>query len=148
MMSKYRFNIIEYLYYRSTLLYNKIERRSGSEDNKLTGSWVVSTCISINFITLALPLTYLWLGASMTNTKSADYNFVIIIALAIYFVINVLALIHLTKNHHQRIFEKYRNETPQQKAVRIRLLIIYIFLTFALLIVVAVFGKDIIDSIS
>jgi uncharacterized membrane protein len=146
-MTKYRFNIIEYLYYRSTLLYNKIERRSGSEDNKLTGAWVVSTCISINFITLALPLTYLWLGAQMTNTKSADYNFVVIIALAIYFVINVLTLIHLAKNHHQRIFEKYRNETPRQKAGRIRLLIIYIFLTFALLLVVAVFGKDIIDSI-
>lgn len=145
MMSKYRFNIIEYLYYRSTLLYNKIESRSGSEDNKLTGAWVVSTCISINFITLALPLTYLWLGERMTNIKSADYNFVVIIALVIYLVINVLTLILLAKNHHQKIFEKYRNETPRQKAGRMRLLIAYIFLTFTLLLVVAVFGKDMID---
>lgn len=146
MMSKYRFNIIEYLYYRSTLLYNKIERHSGSEDNKLTGAWVVSTCISINFITLALPLTYLWLGEQMTNTKSTDYNFVVIIALAIYFVINVLTLILLAKNHHQKIFEKYKNETPRQKAGRMKQLIIYISLTFTLLVVVAVFGKDLIDS--
>jgi len=147
-MKRKGFNLLEYLYYRTTLLYSRIESRSGFADNKLTGAWVVSTFVFINFISVTLPLTYMWLGERMLTSDSNDHDFIVIgIIIASYIIINLSTLFFLTRKQHSKIFENYRNETSNQKESRTRLLLIYVALTFTVLLFVAIYGKYFIDSV-
>lgn len=140
-MSENRFNVLEYLFYRTTLLYSKIESRAGIEGNMMTGAWVVSVCLSLNFLSGSLIILYL--GGDSVREFSLNYPKVIpIFIVGIGVIILVLSLYMFVYRHHKRIFAKYEDETKLQQKTRTRFAILYIVMSFVVLITIGVIGRE------
>jgi archaellum biogenesis protein FlaJ (TadC family) len=125
------FNLWEYMYYRVTTLYSKIEKSAGFESNMDTGACAVSTCVSLNFMTILFFILAVVLRE----------NFIVLVDNILFqlfiggliILILLLALYILEKKRHKIIFRQYSKETEKQKKIRGWVVITYIVLTFIFL---------------
>jgi len=142
-MSKNSFNVLEYLYYRTTILYRNIESKAGFEANKDRGAWVVSVCLILNFLSVFLLILYS--GGGAVREFSLHFPKVIpIFIVTISVIILGLSFYMLVYKHHERIFAKYKNETTLQQKTRTRLAVLYIVMSFVVLIMIGVIGRELI----
>jgi len=124
--NKKGFNLWDYLYYRTTLLYSKIEKKAGFEYNKDTGAYLVTVMLFFNFYGLLLIIIGLVIPNVFVSFSKHEYFTYIIILLMITYSIIVSQIM---KKRHDIIFEKYEKETEKEKKVRGMILIFYIILS-------------------
>lgn len=145
-MSKNCFNVLEYLYYRTTILYRNIEGKAGFEANKDRGAWAVSVCLILNFLSAFLLILYS--GGDSVREFSFNYPKVIpIFIIGIGVIILGISWYILAYRHHKRIFAKYENETKLQQKTRTRFAILYIVMSFVVLITIGVLGRELIVKV-
>ena len=120
------FNIFDYLYYRTTLLYSKIERKAGFEHNKDTGAYAVTVATMFNFFGLLLTILTLVIPDVYTVFTKSKYDKIVII----FFLFGYSILIsRIMKSRHENIFKKYESETEKQKKTRGTWLLVYIVIS-------------------
>ena len=120
------FNLWDYLYYRTTLLYSKIEKKAGFEYNKDTGAYLVTVMLFFNFYGLLLIIIGFFIPDVFVSFSKHEYfTYAIILAMIIYSIL----VSQIMKRRHGTIFKKYEKETEKQKKTRGRLLIFYIILS-------------------
>lgn len=123
MESNNRFNIWDYLYYRVTLLYSKIEKEAGFEYNKSTGIYAVTVAIMFNFSGLILIILTLLSPNSFKKFAESSYFSIVIVLVTILCIIMIYMIM---QKRHKMIFEKYQKETAKQRDVRGNWLYFYI----------------------
>ena len=121
--NKESFNIWDYLYYRVTLLYSKIEKEAGFEYNKSTGIYAVTVAIMFNFSSLLLAIIDILTPQKYFSFLKSDYYYIAIILVTILYIIIVYIIM---QKRHKMIFEKYEKETAKQRDVRGNWLYFYI----------------------
>jgi len=139
-MNNNSFNALDYLYYRTTILYQKIEGNSGFEANKDRGVWAVSICIILNIMTVLLFFGTIFLKEDIK--KLGDYTVFKYFLFAIPVIIFILSHYYFARKNHEVIFNNYKNETAKQKENRGIIVIAYIIFSFALALCFAAIGSD------
>ena len=133
------FNLWEYTYYRVTILYSKAEKSAGFKANMDTGASVVSTCISLNFMTILLFILAVVLRENFTVfTENIWFQFFIG---GQFILILLLALYILEKKRHKIIFRRYSKETEMQKKIRGWMAITYIVLSIIIFVISIPIGR-------
>ncbi|NQX97709.1 MAG: hypothetical protein HRT73_07490 [Flavobacteriales bacterium] len=135
------FNLLEYLYYRATILYGKIEKKSGEGDNKNTGAVLVAVCVYLNLLAILLFSLVIVLGD--TFTQLSKYSLFKFSLGGLYVIILLFSLFILAKKSHERIFKKYEEETLSQREKRGFFVMAYVFFSFVILAVSVFISKNI-----
>jgi len=120
------FNIWDYLYYRTTILYSKIDKNAGFEDNKDTGAHIVTVCTMFNFFGIILAIISLIFPKLMDKFRESTYDYVIIIIILLGYAVLITRIM---RKRHDMIFQRYRKETAQQRKNRGFWLIIYVIIS-------------------
>jgi hypothetical protein len=124
--NKIGFYLWDYLYYRTTLLYEKVKKKAGFFANKDTGAYVVTVVTMFNFFGLLLAIISLLMPKLYLDfTKSGYDSIVIVVILLVYSVIISMIM----KKRHKVIFDRYIDETEKQKETRGAWLILYIMVS-------------------
>ncbi len=130
-------NLLDYLYYRATLFYSKSETHYGFDDNKRRGSYTVGIFVSLNIESILMLILIFFFKK---NTFLIDYmGFVII---GVFLLIIFYSIYILERKRHNLIFNNYKNELPQQKRNRGKILFVYILFTIILLFTVVILGRE------
>jgi archaellum biogenesis protein FlaJ (TadC family) len=137
MEEKQQFNIWEYLYYRTTVFYQKTESKYGFEDNKRRGAYVVGLLVSLNIQSLILIIMTFTFNKTDTLIQSGGYFFI-----GTFLLITLYSLYLFGEKKHDNIFKKFENETQKDKEKRTSILIIYIVLTVILLLATVYIGRE------
>lgn len=130
--NKVGFNLWDYLYYRTTLLYSKIEKKAGFEYNKDTGAYAVTVVTMFNFWGLFLTLIELLMPQAYSLFTKSEYDFIIIIMFLLGYSILISTIM---KKRHNKIFKRYEKETDEQKKKRGFWLVLYIFISIIIFFV-------------
>jgi len=139
-MSKNRFNVLEYLYYRATILYRNIEGKAGFEANKDRGAWVVSVCLILNIMTILLFAGTIFLKEDIK--KLGDFAVFKYFLFGVPVLIIVLSHYYFAHKNHEVIFNKYKKESAEEKNVRGVIVVVYIIFSFAISLCLAAIGAD------
>ena len=129
-------NLWDYLYYRTTLLYSRIESKYGFEDNKRRASYTSSLFFCLNIESLVMLIL-----VGLFDKTDLLVNYMGFVFVLIFLIIIIYSTFYFEKKRHQIIFEKYENEDIKQKTIRGRLLILYIASTIISLFLVIYIGR-------
>ena len=132
-----RWNIWEYLYYRTTLFYSKHESKYGFEDNKSRGSYISGLLFSLNVESIIMLIITIFFKK---NNFLVDYFGYIIVG--VFLILILYSKHYFEKKKHLEIFEKFQTESNQQKRNRSILLISYIVSTIISLFVIVYLGNQ------
>lgn len=143
--TKNNFNLWEYLYYRTTQLYKRVETEVGFSANKNRGAFLVALCISLNLWTLLLFLLTIIIGTEfkeLGNSGTLEYFFG-----GLFIVILLVCLYFFANKRHEMIFKKYENESPTQRENRKWIALAYVLFSFTALSVLVFLGRDFVASL-
>jgi uncharacterized membrane protein len=135
-----RFNVCEYLYYRTTVIYSKVEKSAGYADNKNRGAWAVGTCVSVNVATIIFGIMLLFFSTEITSLKHDTLIRGTLIGITI--LILGYSLFYFTEKHHAIIFNKYKNESQPLKEKRGKIVFAYVIFSFIALSFIVYIGSE------
>ncbi|MCB9360225.1 MAG: hypothetical protein H6587_01710 [Flavobacteriales bacterium] len=121
-----KFNLFDYLYYRTFLFYKEAERKEGLGSNKDRGVFLVATCLSFNLISILSILDYFFF--------KIDNNTVTYVYVGCYIIINLICLYVFEVRRHDMILLKYEKESESQKENRGVIVLSYVFISFFIFI--------------
>lgn len=131
-----RFNLLEYIYYKSFFIYKKYEQKIGTGGNKNSAGFLISGVVLINFFTLLGIIDTFILNKLIS--KSSYFLALLIsggISIHLYF------FFYYVRQYHTRIIEKYRDEKPSLKRIRGIISIVYIILSLVSVLAIVYFAS-------
>ena len=121
-----KINLLDYLYYRTFLLYKKVERKEGLGSNKDRGVFLVATCLSFNLTSILSVLDYFFF--------KIDNNIMTYIYVGCYIITNLICLYIFEVRRHDMILLKYEKESECQKENRGVIVLSYVIISFFIFI--------------
>lgn len=124
MRSSNKFNLIDYIYYRTFLYYNKKE---GKNDGKIRGVFFVALLLSFNISTLVV-LCEIFFNISKDFISYLIYSGFIFSQIIIFYI--------YVFKRHDKVINCYTTETEHQKENRLIINVIYASVSFILFVAV------------
>ena len=131
-----KFNIWEYIYYHFTMFYMKHESKTGIEDNKTSGAYVIGTLIAFNII------SFVFIISALTFKRTPTLENILLTFIFIIILFCVFYSIYFFKKNHKFIFKKYENDNLKVKQNRKNYVILYILLSVVLLFLSVYIGRE------
>lgn len=138
MMKINKFNLFDYLYYRTFLFYKEAESKWGVGDNKNTAALVVWSLLCINLVCFLTIFLTLIMQQGIIKLLSNDYFLYSFGLLLIIF--NGVILYYYAKKKHDLVIQFYKNETKEIRRKRGTVLLIYILLSIISIMVLSYLG--------
>ena len=133
------FNLWEYLYYRTTKLYSRLESRDSLSSHQFTGVLAVAMCINLNLLFIIMIILN-WFNISLL--KNIDNKYLAIFSFLEFFIVFALIYQYLVKKRHKIIFKHYEKETLAQKSKRGWIVFFYLSISLLVMIVIATLGEQ------